>query len=234
MAYDHTLPLRATKVGIGTTVARRLAAEGVQTVGELVEFFNGHNYQWINGHLSVLTQNKAGNECIYRQLGARANSPPRVFANSAEHPVAVRGVDYHVRDVNWKAFNGVLDILRNAAAHPNAFPETGPGGVQLPHILPARQRSPSLATAYCGCLTQAECKNFRSYCQWRDQGPGRRLCVPRNVSAARNHAFQGIYPFAGQYRGRSNTLRPGARYVYGWRKPGELPDVTEDEVDDLI
>jgi len=193
-SIDLQTPLRSL-LYIGPYIAQRLAASRprLRTVGDLARMARTRNAQQIRDILSDACRNRRANQCI-RDTG---------------QGVARNGVtnQYHVREVNLRAYNTLRNLLAAARQHWAIFRG-------IPRNLRAAHVQRDAGTAICSCVTQAaDCQQLeqRGECLWRNNA-----CYPRPRS--RNVAFRGAGGFAGQHASQGPPP-PGARFQRQYRVP---------------
>lgn len=202
---EHVQSLRAGTIGLQTPLRsllyigpyfdQRLAnnVPPLRTVGDLARFARQRTVAQIHDTLSSICRNRRANRCV-RDTGRGA---------------ARNGVtnQYHVRDVNLKAYNTLRNLLAAARQHWAVFR-------LIPRNLRAAHVQRDAGTAICSCVTQAaDCQQLEQQgeCLWRNN-----RCFPRPRSS--NVAFRGVGTFAGQHDSQG-ARAPNTRYQRRYRVP---------------
>ena len=203
---------------IGPYLSGRLNAVGLNSLSDVVQYFDGDTTEQVRSKLTRTLQNRRGNEPV---PSAWTTPQAQQFAATKVPRAPLGSLYFHVADVNRMGFNAILDLLRFARAHPEAFPDIE---YQLTDRLPRTHDGRTLAAKHCGGQrTQASCNKF-TICDWREnREAGVEACVPAD---AKEVGFPGVAAYKGQHNVGAERRKPaGPRRVYvsDWVKAGKVP-----------
>lgn len=179
-ALNHASGVRKLKY-IGPLYEKRLKDLNMHTLQDVVEYFANQKLRVISERMTSIFQNVKGNLCVDQ---------------------AKTRTQYQINDVNMRAYNIIIYLLRYARANPASF-GVDEGRVHIGY-LPELQGTRDQAAKMCACLGAPECKKKTRDCQWlqpelgTEFGAGRGGGGPNNWGQCVPRPAQGENPFIGR------------------------------------